>query len=100
MGFDVDIAIVGGGPAGTSTALHLARTEGILPERVAIFDKAVHPREKPCAGAVSGWGIDALARIGVPLDVPRVTMQGRRVLDGDEGGASAWGGAGAREAGL
>ena len=100
MSFDVDIAIVGGGPAGTSTALHLARAEGSLPERVAIFDKAIHPREKPCAGAVSGWGLDALARIGVPLDVPHVTMRGLRVLDGEDGGASAWGGTGAREAGL
>jgi menaquinone-9 beta-reductase len=100
LSFDVDIAIVGGGPAGTSTALHLARAERIRPERVAIFDKAIHPREKPCAGAVSGWGIDALARIGVPIDVPSVTMRGLRVLDGEDGGASAWREAGTAEAGL
>jgi flavin-dependent dehydrogenase len=90
--FDVDIAIVGGGPAGSSTALHLARAEGIAPERVVLLDKATHPREKPCAGAVSGWGLDALAKIGVPLDVPHVTMRGLRVIDGDRRGASAWGG--------
>ena len=77
----VDVAIVGGGPAGTSTALHLARVEGIAPARIAIFDKATHPREKPCAGAVSGWGLDALAEIGVGLDVPHVTMRGLRVID-------------------
>jgi flavin-dependent dehydrogenase len=90
VSFDLDIAIVGGGPAGTSTALHLARVEGVAPERVAMFDKATHPREKPCAGAVSGWGVDALARIGVPIDVPHVTMRGLRVLDGASAGASAW----------
>ncbi len=61
-----------------------------------ILDKAIHPREKPCAGAVSGWGLDALAKIDVPLDVPHVTMRGLRVLDGDARGASAWG---AREPG-
>jgi menaquinone-9 beta-reductase len=99
VSFDVDIAIVGGGPAGTSTALHLARAERIAPERVAIFDKAIHPREKPCAGAVSGWGLDALAAIGVTVDVPQVTMQGLRVLDGSEGGASQWP-VGARDAKL
>ena len=88
--FDVDIAIVGGGPAGTSTALHLARAERIAPERVLLLDKAIHPREKPCAGAVSGWGLDALKGIGVPLDVPHVTMRGLRVLDGETHGASAW----------
>ena len=99
MSFDVDIAIVGGGPAGTSTALHLARAEGIAPERVVLLDKAIHPREKPCAGAVSGWGLDALTRIGVPLEVPHVTMRGLRVLDGEAQGASAWRGRD-RDAGL
>jgi flavin-dependent dehydrogenase len=88
--FDVDIAIIGGGPAGTSTALHLARAEGIAPERIAMFDKATHPREKPCAGAVSAWGLDALAQIAVALDVPHVTMRGLRVLDGRTEGASVY----------
>jgi flavin-dependent dehydrogenase len=86
--WDLDVAIVGGGPAGTSTALHLARAEGIAPGRVAMFDKAVHPREKPCAGAVSGWGLRALDAIGVAVDVPKVPMQGLRVLDGRDVGAS------------
>jgi flavin-dependent dehydrogenase len=86
--FDLDVAVIGGGPAGTSTALHLARAEGILPERVAIFDKASFPREKPCAGAVSAWGLEALSRIDVPLEVPHVIMRGLRVLDGAEEGAS------------
>ena len=94
MSFDVDVAIIGGGPAGTSTALHLARAEGIAPERVALFEKATHPREKPCAGAVSGWGLAALSAIGVSLDVPHVTMRGLRVLDGEQraarGEACAW----------
>jgi flavin-dependent dehydrogenase len=78
--FDVDIAIVGGGPAGASTALHLVRAEGIRAERIAMFEKAKHPRDKPCAGALSAWGIDTLAAIGVPIEVPSVTMRGLRVL--------------------
>jgi flavin-dependent dehydrogenase len=71
----------------------LARAEGIAPERVVLLDRATHPREKPCAGAVSGWGIRALASIGVGLEVPYVIMRGLRVLDGADGGASAWSGA-------
>jgi flavin-dependent dehydrogenase len=88
--FDADVVLVGGGPAGTSTALHLARAEGIAPGRVVLLDKAVHPREKPCAGAVSGWGLRALEEIGVGLDVPYVAMRGLRVLDAGAGGASTW----------
>lgn len=75
-----DVAIVGGGPAGTSTALHLVRAEGIAPERVVILDKARFPRDKPCAGAISQLGVDAMARIGVGVNVPFVTMRGVRVI--------------------
>jgi flavin-dependent dehydrogenase len=88
--FDVDVAIVGGGPAGTSTALHLVRRDGIRADRIAIFEKAAHPREKPCAGAISTWGIEALARIGVGVDVPCVSMRGLRILaDGRVGAHEA-----------
>jgi flavin-dependent dehydrogenase len=79
---DADVAIVGGGPAGTSTALHLVRREGVAPARVVILEKARHPRDKPCAGAVSRWGLDALATVGVSLDVPHAPMRGLRVLAG------------------
>ncbi len=45
------IAIVGGGPAGSTAARHLAR----LDHHVTIFDPS-HPREKPCGG---GFGLRA-----------------------------------------
>ncbi len=80
MTVDVDVAIVGGGPAGTCTALHLVRSEGVAPSRVAVLEKATHPRDKPCAGAVSAWGLASLAALGVPLDVPYAEMRGLRVL--------------------
>jgi flavin-dependent dehydrogenase len=85
--FDADVVVVGGGPAGTSTALHLVRREGVAPSRIVVLEKARHPREKPCAGAVSGWGLDALEAIGVGLDVPHAPMQGLRVLAGERSGA-------------
>jgi menaquinone-9 beta-reductase len=85
--FDFDVAIVGGGPAGTSTALHLVRREGIGAGRVVLLERAKHPRDKPCAGAVSSWGLDALESIGVALMVPHVPMQGLRVFAGDACGA-------------
>jgi flavin-dependent dehydrogenase len=82
-GWDFDVAIVGGGPAGTSTALHLVRREGISPSRVAMLEKARHPRDKPCAGAVSAWGLRALAAIDVAPEVPHVAIRGLRVLTAD-----------------
>jgi flavin-dependent dehydrogenase len=84
--FDFDVAIVGGGPAGSSTALHLVRREGVDPSRLVVFDKAKFPRDKPCAGAVSELGVKALDALGVPLGVPSVSMRGVRVLAGDEVG--------------
>lgn len=80
MSFAWDVAIVGGGPAGSSTALHLVRAAGIRPERILILDKARFPRDKPCAGAISRAGVAALAAVGVEIDVPSRTMRGVRVV--------------------
>ncbi|MBX3189737.1 MAG: NAD(P)/FAD-dependent oxidoreductase [Labilithrix sp.] len=84
MSFDRDVAIVGGGPAGTSTAIHLVRAEGIRADRVVVLDKARFPRDKPCAGAISQLGVDALRDVGVSVRVPAVAMQGVRVILGGE----------------
>jgi menaquinone-9 beta-reductase len=56
-----DVVVVGGGPAGSSTATHLARA-GL---NVLLFDKARFPREKACAEYCSPGVVDALAADGV-----------------------------------
>ena len=45
-----DTLVVGAGPAGSATAIHLARA-GV---RVLLADKARFPRDKPCGGGLTG----------------------------------------------
>jgi menaquinone-9 beta-reductase len=56
-----DILIVGGGPAGSTCARALTQA-GF---DVVVLDKAVFPRDKPCAGWITPAVIDALA---LPVD--------------------------------
>ena len=45
-----DALVVGAGPAGSSTAIHLARAGA----RVLLVDKSRFPRDKPCGGGLTG----------------------------------------------
>lgn len=56
-----DVAIVGAGPAGSTSAIHLAR--GGL--RVALVDRSVFPRDKPCAEYLSPAAEPLLAELGI-----------------------------------
>lgn len=64
----VDVLIVGSGPSGTSTALHLVRQNPAWAGRIVIVDKAIHPREKLCGGGVTHIGQNILAQLGLPFE--------------------------------
>jgi flavin-dependent dehydrogenase len=85
--------IVGTGPAGTATALNLLKTDPALAGDVLLLDKAVHPREKICAGGLIPHTLDCLDELDIPLAVPHVRVDrafvrvppGRKVFCEDGG---------------
>ncbi|MBS0658943.1 MAG: NAD(P)/FAD-dependent oxidoreductase [Verrucomicrobia bacterium] len=76
---DHDLVVVGGGPAGLSTALFAAHRDPELRRRMVVLEKEPYPREKPCAGGLAGRADRALASIGVTVDVPSVWATGMSV---------------------
>lgn len=57
----VDVAIIGGGPAGLATAIHVARA-GLT---AAVFERQPLPADKACGEGVMPYGVRALERMGV-----------------------------------
>ncbi len=64
-----DVAIVGAGPAGAASAIHLARGG----QSVALLDRAIFPRDKPCAEYLSPAVEPLLYALGIeaPLEAER-----------------------------
>ena len=79
-----DVLIVGSGPSGTSTALHLAKNDPTWAERIVVIDKAVHPREKLCGGGITHIGQNVLARLGLSFDVPHFSVKEARLIYRDQ----------------
>ncbi len=71
-----DILIIGGGPSGLSTALHLVQRAPELNSRILILEKAHYPRPKLCGGALLPDADIILQRLG--LDVGEVPHVGAR----------------------
>jgi menaquinone-9 beta-reductase len=69
-----DVIIAGAGPAGCAAALQLHKLDPYLVSRVLLLDKAIFPRPKLCAGAVSPSGESVLNSFGVDFDFPVVPI--------------------------
>jgi flavin-dependent dehydrogenase len=70
-----DVLIAGAGPAGLATALYLLRRRPSLAGRVVALERARHPRVKVCAGGLIPKTMQALAELGLELDVPAARVQ-------------------------
>jgi flavin-dependent dehydrogenase len=71
-----DVVIIGGGPAGITTALALAKFAPRHARRVVVLEKYAYPRDKYCAGAVGGRGLRILEHLGALPDTPFVPIDG------------------------
>ncbi len=64
---DPEIIIVGSGPAGCSTALHLVAQSAGWRHRILVLEAKRHPRRKLCGGGLTVFGLQALKGLGLEL---------------------------------
>jgi geranylgeranyl reductase family protein len=64
-----DVAVVGAGPAGSTTAYRLARAHA----RVLLIDKVPFPRDKPCGGGLTTRAVRQLPFSVEPVVEDRIT---------------------------
>ena len=75
----IDILIIGGGPSGISTALHLIQSSTDFTSRILVLEKAHYPRPKLCGGALVEDAEILLEKLG--LDVNEVSSVIAKTLD-------------------
>ncbi len=80
IGTDWDVVIVGGGPAGSATAIQLARCDPAAAGRTLLLDGAVFPRPKLCGGGVVRRADELLSWLEVTPDVPSVPIHAIRYM--------------------
>ena len=71
---DCEIMIVGGGPAGISTWLHLNKYNPDLAAKCVLIEKEKYPRDKVCGGALGGWTETILEQLKFEMNVPSVSI--------------------------
>lgn len=80
---DVDLLIVGGGPAGISTALHVHALAPGVAAKMVVLEAERYPREKICAGGIGARALRALDKLGVAVDCPMVRLDAVALRLGD-----------------
>lgn len=79
------MAIVGAGPAGLSTALHLLQRDRRWADRMLVLERAAHPRHKLCGGGITQFGLRQLDQLGLTPAVPFIPIKEARFSYGSRG---------------
>ena len=74
----VDIAVIGGGPAGAATAIRAARAGA----KVVVFEKGKHGRDKVCGDGLTPRAVGALQELEIPYDDEAHRIDGLRMIAG------------------
>ncbi len=81
---EYDVIVVGSGPAGISTAIHLTKLVPSIRNRIIILEKESHPRKKICGGGISLYADYWLQRLGIQMSISSLTIKRTRIaLDHD-----------------
>ncbi len=76
---EADVIVVGAGPAGSTTAYHLAQA-GL---DVLLLEKTTFPREKVCGDGLTPRATKQLLKMGVDIDAPGwIRNKGLRIIGG------------------
>lgn len=80
-----DVVVVGSGPAGISTAMHLTKLVPSIRNRMIVMEKAEHPRKKPCGGGIGSYTDYWLKRLDIKVSIPSLELNRTRIVfDHDE----------------
>jgi geranylgeranyl reductase family protein len=81
----VDVLIIGAGPSGLSTALHLLNKDPNWASRMIVLDRAAHPRHKLCGGGVTPYALQILKHLDFPehFPIPHAVVKDARFVYDD-----------------
>jgi flavin-dependent dehydrogenase len=82
---EYDVIVVGSGPAGISTAIHLTKLLPSIRNRLIVLEKERHPRKKICGGGISAYADYWLQRLGIKMSIASLTFKRTRFALDDGG---------------
>jgi flavin-dependent dehydrogenase len=77
---EYDVIVVGSGPAGISTAIHLTKLLPSIRNRLIVLEKKTHPRKKICGGGISAYADYWLQRLDIKMSIASLALKRTRII--------------------